>query len=149
VDVTGVDVSPVQVARARRWWAGAGGLDFVSEDIEAYLARTGRAWDVVYSIWGAAWFCDPDVLFPLVRQRLAPGGRFVFSHGETAPELYGPEILRPRAGVPGVPRWCYPPQEWAARLKAAGFASAEVRVVPGPEGGRGTVVGTGVAASAP
>ncbi|WP_010284763.1 hypothetical protein [Streptomyces sp. SA3_actF] len=67
----------------------------------------------------------------------------MFSHGETAPELYGPEILRHRADVAGVPRWCYPPQEWGARLKAAGFASAEVEVVPGPEGGRGTVVGVG------
>ncbi|NEA39121.1 class I SAM-dependent methyltransferase [Streptomyces sp. SID11385] len=143
VRVTGVDVSAVQVARARRWWADVRGLDFVCADVETYLAGTGRVWDVVYSIWGAAWFCDPESLFPLVRRRFVPGGRFVFSHGETAPERSGPEFLRPRADVPGVPRWCYPPQEWAARLKAAGFVSAEVSVVPGTEGGRATVVGVG------
>lgn len=38
-----------------------------------------------------AWFTDPGRLFPLVRQRLTPGGVFAFSQPPAIPGAYGPQ----------------------------------------------------------
>lgn len=61
-----------------------------SEVLE-YLSEHKEAHDAVYSIFGAAWFTDPSRLFPLVRQRLKPGGVFVFSQPPAIPGAYGPQ----------------------------------------------------------
>lgn len=73
VRATGVDVSPVAVEHARHQWAHLG-AEFHHADVVEFLTGTGQRWDAVYSVWGAAWFTDPDVLFPLVHDRLEPGG---------------------------------------------------------------------------
>lgn len=62
----------------------------VGEVLEWLPAGEGM-FDAVYSICGAAWFADPNRLFPLVRARLNPGGVFVFSQPPAIPDAYGPQ----------------------------------------------------------
>ncbi|MFF4766431.1 class I SAM-dependent methyltransferase [Streptomyces sp. NPDC001255] len=115
VRVTGVDVSPVQVARARRWRAGVGGLDFVCEDVETYAARTGRVWDVVYSIWGPPGSATPRRSSPWSadgshpadgscsrtgRRRRSCTGQRSCATARTWP-AYRVGVARRRNGVPG------------------------------------------------
>lgn len=74
----GVDLSPVMVKKTTSKWGGTG-AEFVCSEVLEYLREHEEEYDAVYSIFGAAWFTDPGRLFPLVRQRLGPGGVFVFS----------------------------------------------------------------------
>ncbi|WP_282107893.1 bifunctional 2-polyprenyl-6-hydroxyphenol methylase/3-demethylubiquinol 3-O-methyltransferase UbiG [Streptomyces sp. F63] len=60
VEVTGVDLSPVQVERARTWWDDVPGLTFVCADVRDYLAEEAQLFDAIYSVWGAVWFTDPE-----------------------------------------------------------------------------------------
>lgn len=101
-----------------------------------YLADTSQRWDTIYSIWGALWFTDPDVLLPLVRDRLAPGGRLVFSHALPVPGSYGVQGTY-GGGFTGrrtwIYRWAYEPETWAAILREHGFTSIDARIHPAPE----------------
>jgi SAM-dependent methyltransferase len=138
VSVTALDLSPVQVERARRWWAHLAGLTIDCAEATTYLAESDARWDAIYSVWGAAWFTDPEVLLPLVRARLSPGGVFAFAHAEALDGFYGPDYLLP-GGFTGpkqvVLRWSYPPQTWADLLKRAGFVGVEATVLEAPTPG--------------
>ncbi|GGO85017.1 class I SAM-dependent methyltransferase [Wenjunlia tyrosinilytica] len=136
VEVIALDFSPVQVARARRWWGDTPGLSFVEADACQYLATTRSTYDAIYSIWGAAWFTDPERLFPLVAQRLNPGGVFAFSQAEPLEGFHGFEGLYGN-GFTGrkltVRRWSYSPEAWADLLKRHGFHDIEARVLEAPD----------------
>jgi len=88
----------------------------------------------VYSMFGAACFTDPSRLFPLVRERLAPGGRFVFSQPPAIPGAYGPQGMY-KGGFAGKAqftyRHSYKPAVWERFLARA--ASARSWSPPGPE----------------
>jgi SAM-dependent methyltransferase len=137
-EVTGVDLSPVQIARAREFWGGVRGLAFVQAEVCAYLDEEPRLFDTIYSTWGAVWFTDPAELLPRVAKRLMPGGTFAFSHREPIPGSYG---ARPMSGkwLEGreteltVLRWEYPPERWADLLKRHGFGEVRAEVIPSPE----------------
>lgn len=138
VSVTAVDFSPVQVERARRFWAGTGGLEFVHAEACAFLDGDVRRWDVVYSTWGAVWFTDPEGLFPRVRDRLTPGGLFAFSHREPITGQYGAQQmggrwLEGREDELTVYRWQYTAEQWSDILKRHGFTDVQADVVPGPD----------------
>ncbi|MFD7666117.1 class I SAM-dependent methyltransferase [Streptomyces sp. NPDC059788] len=138
VRVTGVDLSTVQIARARAWWQGLPNLDFVHGEACSYLTEAPETYDAIYSVWGAVWFTDPDQLLPLIAARLAPGGVFAFSQAEPSPHAYGPEALRGkwlegRERELTVPRWQYPPWTWAEHLKRAGFAHVDACTLPAPD----------------
>ncbi|MER5522904.1 class I SAM-dependent methyltransferase, partial [Streptomyces sp. NPDC002763] len=75
VKATGVDLSPRMVQLAGERWAPLG-VRIEQAEVLDWLAADQARYDAVYSIFGAAWFTDPSRLFPLVRQRLAPGGVF-------------------------------------------------------------------------
>ncbi|WP_433259716.1 hypothetical protein ACQPYK_48985 (plasmid) [Streptosporangium sp. CA-135522] len=85
---------------------------------------------MIYSIWGACWFTDPVRLLPLVRERLAAGGRFVFAHAPAVPGSYG-------NGFAGwqlwAYRWAYEPGTWADLLREHDFDDVHARVEPAPE----------------
>ncbi|MEU5587925.1 class I SAM-dependent methyltransferase [Streptomyces chrestomyceticus] len=139
VRVTGLDLSAVQVARARAWWHDMANLDFVHAEVCAYLTGTEETFDAIYSVWGAVWFTDPEQLLPLIAARLAPGGVLAFSQAEPSPGAYGPQAMRGkwlegRERELTVPRWQYPPQSWADHLKRAGFTHADARVLAAPNG---------------
>ncbi|MVO84545.1 methyltransferase domain-containing protein [Streptomyces sp. p1417] len=139
VHVTGVDLSAVQVARARTWWQDTARLEFVHADAVEYLASTTAEFDAVYSVWGACWFIDPDLLLPLIARRLAPGGVLAFSHAEPTGGAYGPQPMRGK-WLEGrereliVLRWQYSPPTWADILKRHGFTDIDARVLPAPDG---------------
>lgn len=144
VDATGVDISGAQCEQARRRWGHVVGARFEHAEVLEFLAAAHRSWDAVYSIWGAIWFLDPAVVLPLVRQRLAPGGRLVFSHAPPVPGAYG------KQGMYGAPftanplwvyRWSYEPDVWAELLRRYGFGDIHVRVEAAPGPGKvGTLI---------
>ncbi|KUL27514.1 class I SAM-dependent methyltransferase [Streptomyces regalis] len=150
VEVTGVDFSPVQVERARAWWKDIAGLSFVHAEACAHLSSTSVVYDAIYSVWGAVWFTDPEDLFPLVLERLAPGGVFAFSQAEPASGSYGPQQMRGkwlegRERDLTVLRWQYDPDLWADILKRHGFTEIQVQVLEAPEPGNlGTLMARAV-----
>ncbi|MFD7764740.1 class I SAM-dependent methyltransferase [Streptomyces microflavus] len=146
VATTGVDLSAAQVDRASRWWKDTPGLEFVHAEAGAYLTSNTMPFDAVYSVWGAVWFTDPELLFPLVAQNLTPGGIFAFSQAEPSPGVYGPQPMHGkwldgRESELTVLRWQYTPQTWADLLKRHGFTDVDARVLPAPGGeGLGTLL---------
>lgn len=140
VEVTGVDFSPVQVARARTWWKNTPGVSFVQAEACAYLSSASVEYDAIYSVWGAVWFTDPEDLFPCVINRLAPGGVFAFSQAEPTAGVHGPQQMRGkwlegRERELTVLRWQYAPETWADILKRHGFTDIHVQVLEAPEPG--------------
>lgn len=136
VQVTALDFSAAQIARARRWWGeNTPGLTFVEAEACDYLARSEAAYDAVFSIWGAIWFTHPDALIPLIAKRLNPGGTLAFSHAEPIEGYYGPMPMYGN-GLAGrkltVLRWAYSPQWWADLLKRHGFTDVEVDILAAP-----------------
>ncbi|WP_432147427.1 class I SAM-dependent methyltransferase [Streptomyces sp. bgisy029] len=130
----GVDLSPVMVKRTTAKWA-ATGAEFVCAEALEHLGEDVETYDAVYSIFGAAWFTDPGRLFPLVRQRLSPGGVFAFSQPPAIPGAYGPQGMY-KGGFAGKAmftyRYSYRPAVWERLLTRAGFATAEAQVLDAP-----------------
>ncbi|WP_059048166.1 class I SAM-dependent methyltransferase [Streptomyces acidiscabies] len=147
-EVVAVDFSGVQVDRARRFWSHVAELTFIHAEACAYLADGTRQFDAIYSTWGAVWFVDPDELFPLVRQRLAPAGTFAFSHREPVAGQYGAQRmggrwLEGRERELTVCRWQYSAEQWTDILKRHGFTGVRARVWPNrEEGALGTLIVT-------
>lgn len=137
VKATGVDLSPVMVAKVEERW-GPTGARFHCAEVREYLASATDTYDAVYSIFGAAWFTDPSKLFPLVRRRLNPGGIFVFSQPPAIPGAYGPQGMY-KGGFAGKAmftyRYSYRPAVWERLLTIAGFTTAEARILDAPEPG--------------
>ncbi|WP_344969725.1 class I SAM-dependent methyltransferase [Salinactinospora qingdaonensis] len=136
IEATGIDVSPLQCEHAIARWGHLTGAHFVQAEATAYLNDATRQWDAIYSIWGALWFTDPDVLLPLVHERLIPGGRLVFSHAPPVPGAYGVQGMYAdgfRGRQVWVYRWAYEPEGWAALLRKHGYTGIEARVEPAPQ----------------
>ncbi|MFD8296543.1 class I SAM-dependent methyltransferase [Streptomyces bauhiniae] len=154
VRVTGVDFSATQVARAQRFWSDLPGLEFVHAEACAFLAADSRRWDAIYSTWGAVWFTDPDTLFPLITQRLCPGGVFAFSHREPIVGQYGAQAmggrwLEGRSSELIVHRWQFTAPQWSDLLKRHGFLNIQTEIIPGHEPGElGTLLVRGTRPSA-
>lgn len=146
VRVTALDLSPMQIERAHRWWKDVPGLTFVEGEACSYLRETDELYDAVFSIWGAVWFTDPEELFPLVAKRLKPGGVFAFSHGETPHHLHGRQPMYgkdPGGKEMTVDRWCHPPGVWAEFTRRHGFVDVQAECLPAPgDQGLGTIVVT-------
>ncbi|WP_084959975.1 class I SAM-dependent methyltransferase [Thermoactinospora rubra] len=138
VDATGIDLSQVQVDNAWAMWGHLPGATYLQADVTEFLTATDRRWDAIYSIFGAAWFTDPEQLFPRVRARLAPGGRFVFSHAQAVPGSYGVQGMY-AGGFTGpqtwVYRWAYEPETWADMLRTHGFRDVRAWHEPAPTAG--------------
>jgi len=87
-------------------------------------------------------------LFPLVFDRLNPGGVFAFSHPPAIPGAYGPQGMY-KGGFAGKPvytyRYSYTPRKWRNLLLEYGFYRAGAKVIEAPtEGHIGTLFGTAV-----
>ncbi|HJE59723.1 MAG TPA: class I SAM-dependent methyltransferase [Nocardiopsis listeri] len=144
VKAEGVDISPAQIAQACERWE-VFGARFHQSNVLEFLQSSERSWDTIYSVWGAVWFTDPNALLPLVRDRLEPGGRLVFSHAEPVPGSSGPQGMY-GGGFRGrrvwLHQWSATPEEWSRLLEAAGFERAQVWVEPAPESDHvGTLIG--------
>lgn len=144
ITATGIDLSPAHIDAARETWGATPGAQFVLSDALDFLGTTETTWDTIYSIWGGMWFTDPDHLVPLVRSRLNPGGRLVFSHAPAVPGSYGPQGMY-GAGFNGrqvwIYQWAYEPGTWADLLHGCGFQDINARVLDAPEPGHvGTLI---------
>ncbi|MFE6769149.1 class I SAM-dependent methyltransferase [Streptomyces fimicarius] len=143
VEATGVDLSPVMVGKIRERWKETGAR-FECAEVLAFLADHDDTYDAIYSVFGAAWFTDPAKLFPLVAQRLNPGGVFAFSHPPAIPGAYGPQGMY-KGGFAGPAlftyRYSYTPRRWQNLLHRSGLHQAEARILDAPEPGHiGTLI---------
>lgn len=143
VAARGVDLSPVMIKKTSDRWAETG-AEFECGEVLDFLREDERTYDAVYSIFGAAWFADPGKLFPLIKQRLNPGGVFVFSQPPAIPGAYGPQGMY-KGGFAGKAmftyRYSYRPAVWERLLTRAGFDSARADVIEAPTAGHiGTLV---------
>jgi SAM-dependent methyltransferase len=139
----GVDLAPSRKAKADRTWADQANMEFCTADAVDYLTGTPAKFDVIYSIFGAVWFTDPEILVPLVLDRLTPGGLFVFS--QLPAEQSSPEQSSPGQSSSGrdrvIRKWNHLAGLWAGVLVEFGFGSATAEVVAPPVAGQaGTLV---------
>ncbi|MGW2721862.1 class I SAM-dependent methyltransferase [Streptomyces sp. NPDC001492] len=130
----GVDLSGNQITAARA--LSGVPMELHQADATAFLDTCREEFDAVYSVFGAVWFTDPEVLLPKIWRRLKPGGVLVFSHrppenGECGPVLHGEE-------APAM-RWCYPDTVWESRLRAVGFVDVASWIIAPPPGKEGMV----------
>jgi SAM-dependent methyltransferase len=125
----GVDIAPNQCGKAEARWGHLPSISFHTADATDFLTGHRGVFDVVFSIFGAAWFTDPARLLPLVRQRLAPEGVFAFSH---LPPDTNPAVHTTRRVPRAVRRWDCSPEEWRDLLVAAGFANVVAEIIPPP-----------------
>jgi SAM-dependent methyltransferase len=123
---TGVDIAPSRKAVADERWAHLPDIAFVTAEATAFLRETTATFDVVLSIFGAAWFVAPDVLLPLIRGRMPAGGLLAFSH---LPPGTGPAPGN-RAGA----RQDHSPAEWRVLLGRHGFGTPCATVLEPPHG---------------
>lgn len=132
VQVTGLDLSPVQVATARQRWGHVANLTVVQGEAVEFLSVTSDTFDAVYSVFGAVWFTDPEALLPVVKARLRPGGVFAFSQADVQPATGRCNLNNPAA----IERWDYKPATWAFQLRTHGFHQVATRELPATTGFR-------------
>ncbi|MFI9025265.1 class I SAM-dependent methyltransferase [Streptomyces sp. NPDC053560] len=136
MEVTALDFSDFQIARARRWWADVPGLRFVHAEVCDYLDTTEATYDAVFSMWGAVWFTDPEKLVPRIAKRLNSGGLLALSQAEPIEGFEGPYAMYGNGfsgrKLPFV-RWSYGPEWWAGLLQRTGFTDIDAHVLPAPD----------------
>jgi SAM-dependent methyltransferase len=121
----GIDLAPGRITNATQIWGHLPNLEFLVVDAVDHLAKRPGYYDVVFSIFGAAWFTPPDVLLPLVRDTLVPGGLFAFSHLPAA----GGSAPTDRV----VTKYNLTADEWTTALMAHGFEQMKVKIIDSPE----------------
>ena len=132
--VTGVDISPDQVAVARAR-AGNERAGFVVGDAETWPFEAG-AYDALFSRFGCMFFGDPPAAYANLRRALKPGARMVLAVWRdlklnpwaALPAALGTEILGPldppAPGAPGPFAWV-DPDIFRPILEGAGFTGLE------------------------
>jgi SAM-dependent methyltransferase len=124
-----VDASPAMVAAA-----AARGLD--ARLMDAQALTFDAEFDGVFSNAVLHWVGDADAAIDGVRRALKPGGRFVAElggHGNVAAIAVAIRAVLVARSVPYVWPWYYPtPDEYAAKLRAAGLEVLDIALVPRP-----------------
>lgn len=142
----GVDVSPRQLTAARERWGRTPGLELHRAEAVRFLQADPDGFDAVYSVYGVTWFTDPALLLPVVRERLRPGGRLVFSQRPPVEGCYGCQASYiPRSADEDplvVKRWDYEPKVWEQMLGEYGYTDVRTQVLAAPPGPRtiGTLI---------
>ncbi|WP_033308761.1 methyltransferase domain-containing protein [Streptomyces iakyrus] len=146
--VVAIDASPAQHAMATDLYAHlAPGLQIVQSDVVPHLHAMTRAYDVLYSVFGALDFTEPHEVLPAAAAALKPGGRLVYStlaqylNGTPAqPEAVGADIpaRTPEGEATTMRRWVLQEHVWTELLDAAGFINVTVDVLPAATGGQRT-----------
>jgi SAM-dependent methyltransferase len=144
----GVDVTPAQLATARRCQEETG---HVFPLVEADAVSTGLAdasFDLALSEYGASIWCDPFLWIPEAHRLLRPGGRLVFLRNSTLVILCSPDTDEP-AGTTlqrpqrGMHRFSWPDSgvefhlghgDWIALLRDTGFDVMRLVELFAPEG---------------
>jgi SAM-dependent methyltransferase len=131
--VVGLDVTPAQLATARRMQAEFG-LEFPLVEASAEAVPLGDAsFDLVLSEYGASIWCDPSAWIPEAARLLRPGGRLVFlcnstlvilcspDEGRVGERLVRPQFRMRRFEWAGGVEFHLAHGDWIALLRAAGF----------------------------
>ena len=131
--VVGVDVTPAELATARRMQAEFG-LSFPLVEASAEdVPLADASFDLVLSEYGASIWCDPAAWIPEAARLLRPGGRLVFLCNSTLVILCsrdeGPaeeRLARPQFGMrrfewDGGVEFHLAHGDWIALLRSAGF----------------------------
>ena len=137
--VTGVDISPDQVAVARAR-AGNERANFVVGDAETWPFEAG-AYDALFSRFGCMFFGDPPAAFANLHKALKPGARIVLTVWRdlkmnpwaAVPARVGAEVLGPveptPPGTPGPFAWA-DPMTFRPIIEGAGFTDLEWKEEP-------------------
>jgi SAM-dependent methyltransferase len=104
--VVGVDITPAQLASARRMNAETGlGLEFIEANAEA-VPLPDASFDLALSEYGASIWCDPYLWIPEAARLLRPGGELVFLQNTPLSMLCMPDtgkvqkrLQRPQLGM--------------------------------------------------
>ncbi len=147
----GLDVSEAQLDTARELQREHG-VEFPLVHASAEAVPLGdESFDLAFSEYGAAIWCDPRLWIPEAHRLLRPGGRLVFMCNSVVSILSAPDseepsgetLERPQFGLGRVewpeqegPTWHLPHGEMLALLRDTGFeveALHELRVPDGPE----------------
>jgi SAM-dependent methyltransferase len=131
--VIGLDVTPAQLATARRMQAEFGlAFDLVEASAED-VPLADDSFDLVLSEYGASIWCDPAAWIPEAARLLRPGGRLVFLRNSTLVILCSPDegrveerLARPQFGMrrfewDGGVEFHLAHGDWIALLRSAGF----------------------------
>ncbi|MEU7723724.1 class I SAM-dependent methyltransferase [Streptomyces sp. NPDC040724] len=130
----GVDVSAVPIAAAGCW--GRLDLTLHHDDATHYLRNTAESFDAVFSVFGAHWFTDPDLLLPRIRARLREGGIVALAH--VPPEEHAdPGLYASAPDGRTVLRWEGESVHWAYALQYHGFERPAVTAIEPPYGSGG------------
>lgn len=118
--ITGVDLSPAQLAVARERAAGRSNLDFVEGDVLAVAAKRAPI-DLFVSRHGVMFFVDPVPAFAALHAAAAPGAPLVFTcFRQPAENRWASEIAAAVTGVPSASRDGTPgPFAFADRARVA------------------------------
>jgi trans-aconitate methyltransferase len=137
-DVVAVDAAPDMVAAAQ-----ARGLD--ARVMAGQNLTFDCEFDAVFSNAALHWMRPPESILAGVRRALKPGGRFVGEmggHNNTAAIIVALSAVLARRGLDAhrLSPWYFPSAAaYRSKLEDAGFAVAEITVVPRP-----TVLPTGI-----
>jgi SAM-dependent methyltransferase len=131
--VVGLDVTPAQLATARRMQAETR-LEFELVEASAEdVPLEDASFDLVLSEYGASIWCDPTAWVPEAARLLRPGGRLVFLRNSTLVILCSPDegrveerLARPQFGMrrfewDGGVEFHLAHGDWIALLRGAGF----------------------------
>jgi trans-aconitate methyltransferase len=138
--VVGLDSSADLAASARKL-----GLEIVEKS--AYDMDFGPRFDAVFSNAALHWMKDADLVIRNVAKALRPKGRFVAEmggHGCVATLLNAliEELNRRGHDGRGANPWYFPtPEDYSARLAAAGFEVRSIALIPRPTPLPGDVMG--------
>lgn len=140
---TGIDASLSMTERAIQLNALLPNLHYVHGDASTHLRQNPAGADLVYSVYGAVDFTDPDVLLPAIRLGLAEMGRLVFATLQFDQHGQPPDIeVRPRtmlvplgrAGRQGeLQRWVLDESVWRRLLDRHGFTVTSSRLIGPPD----------------
>lgn len=129
--VVGVDASPDQIAAAQKL-----GLD--ARVVDAHDLRLPPAFDAVFSNAALHWMKKPDAVIAGVWRALKPGGRFVGemgAAGNVGTVVTAMSAALARRGIDPAPLnpWYFAPlEEYAGKLRAAGFVIRHIETFPRP-----------------
>jgi SAM-dependent methyltransferase len=145
--VVGVDVTPAQLATARRMQA-AFGLEFPLIEASAEdVPLPNASFDLALSEHGASTWCEPERWIAEAARLLKPGGRLVFMHTTPLFALVVPEsgdpttqLRRPYFGMrrfewpgSGGVEYQLPHGEWICVLRSSGFEIEQLLELQAPE----------------